>query len=519
MKQMSEVTSNFRQTVDMHVNPTIFREYDIRGIAGKEFTPKALEEYEKWYGKFPGVTINLETAEAIGLAYGTIIRKDGGREIVVGHDVRPFADELTEAFINGVRVAGCDVIDIGVSLTPIVYFTVSYCRLNGGVMVTGSHNIYFYNGFKMMKRDNWPIFGASLQGMRKMIENDGFMKSEIKGSYQKRDGFQDYKSYILEKVKISRPVKVVIDSGNGSAGLFAPNLFRSLGCVVIELFSEPDATYPNHIPDPEQHQYLKALAEKVKETKADLGVAFDADGDRAGFVTEKGECLDSDLVSLVFAKDVLPRFPGKKILFDIKSSALLEELIPKYGGVPLMHRTGHAPIKETMRLDDDVIFAGESSGHFYFVEDYFKIDDGISAAAKMLSVYSAQDKPFGAAQGKPFSELFAEFPKRVRTPEFKLRCSDEKKFEIVVKIQENLAKSFSSLTIDGIRFRVGEKGWGLIRASNTSSYLTVRVEDETESEVLKIKNIIADELEKYPEILDRLNRSEVATLTGKLGWV
>lgn len=494
----------------MKVNPTIFREYDIRGIAGVDFSEKAIKEYEKWYGPFPGVNITPDVAEAIGKAYGTLIRREGGKGVVVGHEIRPFAEELKKAFIDGIRSTGCDVTDIGVALTPLVYFTIAHGRFDGGVNVTGSHNVYFYNGFKLMKKDVWPVFGESLQEMRRMIEKEDFLKEKT-GLYEPKDGFKAYKDFFLNHVKLSRPLKIVIDCGNGSAGVFAPDLFRALGCEVIELYTEPDATFPNHIPDPEQVQFLKDLSDMVRGEQADLGIAFDADGDRVGFVDEEGRHIEPDLITLVFAKDALARFPEKKILYDVKCSALLEELIPQFGGAPLMHKTGHAPIKETLRKDPDVIFGGETSGHFYFVEDYFKIDDGLFAAARFLELFSKADQPF--------SSLFAGFPKRVRTPEFKLPCADEKKFGVVAAIQKSLGERFPSITIDGVRIKVSSTGWGLIRASNTSPYLTVRVEGATEEEVLGIKNILADELEKFPEVLDRLARGNVAVLRGKLGWV
>jgi phosphomannomutase/phosphoglucomutase len=494
----------------MKINPTIFREYDIRGVAGIKFTAKAIAEYEKWYGKFPGITITLEVSKAIGKGYGTIIRRGGGKRIVVGHEIRPFADELTNAFIAGVRHTGCDITDLGVSLTPIVYFHTAYGRFDGGVNVTGSHNVYFFNGFKLMKREVIPLFGEELQKMRRLIEAENFIADQ-EGSYQKIDGYPIYKDYVLKRIKLARALKIVIDCGNGSAGLFAPDLFRSLGCEVIELYTNPDATFPNHAPDPEPPQNLLDLGKKVKESGAGLGVAFDADGDRVGFVDEKGETIPGDLTLLLLAKDALSRHPGKKVLFDVKCSRLLEEFIPKFGGIPLMHRTGHAPIKSTMKKDPDIIFGGEISGHFFLVEDYFGIDDGLFAAALVLELYSHLP---GA-----FSALFQGFPKRARTPEIKLPCDDREKFQIVEQIKENFKSEFPAITIDGVRIKVSDTGWGLIRASNTSPYLTIRIEGKNENEAIKIKNILADELEKYPEVTDRLNRKELASLTGKLGWV
>lgn len=492
----------------MKVNPTIFREYDIRGIAGIEFTPEAVGEYEKWYGKFPGINITLDVAKAIGSAYGTIIRNNGGKRVVIGHELRPFGEELKKAFITGVLQVGCDVSDLGVSLTPIVYFNTAFSEFDGGVMVTGSHNIYFYNGFKMMKKGVYPIFEKEIQTLKEIAENETFFKDNL-GKLNALDGFSSYKKYILEHIKVNKKFKVVIDSGNGSAGLFAPELFRDLGCEVVEIYSEPDASFPNHVPDPQEKQTLKALIERVKEEKADLGIGFDADADRVGFISEKGEFVTGDLVLLVFAKDVLSRYPGKKIIYDVKCSQLLEDLILQYGGVPVMYRTGHAPLKAALRTEKDAIFAGELSGHFFFAENYFKIDDGLYSAAKMLEIMSCLNCSF--------SSLFDDIPERVSTPELKLRSSDEEKFDIVEKVKKSLTDKYSLSTLDGVRFRVSETGWGLLRASNTAPYLSLRVEGKTEKEALGIKNILADELEKFPSILDKLDRNNIASI-GKLGW-
>ncbi|MDP2641607.1 MAG: phosphomannomutase/phosphoglucomutase, partial [Candidatus Yanofskybacteria bacterium] len=368
----------------------------------------------------------------------------------------------------------------------------------------------FYNGFKLMKRGVWPLYGQELQVLRGIVEREEFATAPP-GGREKLDAYGEYRSYFLAHTRFAKNMRIVLDTGNGSAGIFAPKLFREAGCEVIELYCEPDATFPNHDPDPEAPQNMRDLGEQVRQRQADFGIALDADGDRAGFVDEQGAFVSADLSLLLFAKDALSRNPGRKILFDVKSTQLLQELVPRYGGVPLMHQTGHAPIKETLRRDEAIIFGGEVSGHFYFVEDYFRIDDGMFAAAKMLELASRHPGSF--------SSLFSEFPHRVRTPEIKLPCEDEKKFEIVEKIKKDLEGLYPGITIDGLRFQVSDTGWGLIRASNTSPYLTVRVEGASEEEVLKIKGILADELKKVPGIPDSLNREKVAALEGKLGWL
>lgn len=494
----------------MKIAPQVFRLYDIRGIAGKVFSAEEIAKYEKWYGKFPGITLTVEAAEAIGKAYGTIIKRGGGQKVAVGYEQRPFGEELHSSFIKGVRSTGCSVADAGISLTPFIYFATAFFGFDGGVNITGSHNIYFYNGFKMMKKDVWPLFGEELQKMRTTIEKEDFEKSAESG-YEKIDAYKAYREYFLSHIKLSRKLRVVVDTGNGSAGAFAPHLLRELGCEVIELYTKIDPSFPHHDPDPEAPQNLIDLGKKVVEEKADFGIGIDADGDRAGFVNEKGEFVSADLILLILAKDALQRNPGKEILYDVKCSQLLRELVPLYGGIPLMHQTGHAPIKETLRKDLNVILGGEVSGHFFLVEDYFKIDDGVFASGRVLELFSRQNNSF--------SSLFEGIPLRVRTPEIKLPCDDEKKFAIVEQIVHDLKDVFPSVLIDGIRIQISEKSWGIVRASNTSPYLTVRAEGNSEEEILKVKNILADELEKFPEIQEKLDRFHVVSFTGKLGWL
>lgn len=494
----------------MKVDPNIFREYDVRGIAGTKFSPKALAEYEKWYGKFPGINITPEVAEAIGKAYGSNIRHRGGRKVVVGHEIRPFGEDMKLSFIQGVRSTGCSVIDAGQSLTPIIYFATAFYHLDGGVSVTGSHNVYFFNGFKMMAKDVYPIFGSELFWFKDVIAQEKFVHDQP-GSYTKQDVFPDYEKYILDHIKLARPLKIVVDCGNGSPGIFAPQIFQKLGCQVIGLYTEPDATFPNHTPDPEDPELMKDLSARVVAEKADLGIGLDADGDRVGAVDETGQYILADRLILLLVKDILARHPGKKILYDIKCTRLMEELIPQFGGIPLMHKTGHAPIKQTLRDDPDIIFGGEVSGHFYFVDNYFRIDDGIFAAANLLALASQTNQPF--------SSLFKQFPQTVMTPELKLPCQDQVKHQVVQDTTDYFSKNYQTITIDGARILFSSTSWGLVRASNTSPYLTVRVEADTAPEVIRIKNILADQLEKYPEIEDRLDRQHVTSHTGKLGWV
>ena len=501
---------------NMEVNKYIFREYDIRGIAGVpgvEFESKVVGEYEKWYGSFPGITIDPKVSNLIGKAYGTIIKREGGRQIVVGYEVRPYAEELKKAFIDGVRTTGVDVVDVGKTTTPLVYFLTAYCQYDGGVNITGSHNVYFYNGFKMVKRDAFPLFGDELWRMRQMIVEEDFEIGERRGRVERLTGaYEIYKRYVNQHLKLKRGLRIVVDCGNGTAGLFARDFFESIGCRVVGgLYLEPNAYFPNHPPDPEAPCNLEDLGREVRKSGADLGLAFDADGDRVGFVDEKGHFVFADEILLLLARDVLGRHKGKKILFDVKCSQLLLEMIPQFGGRALMHRTGHAPIKATLRKDPKIILGGEISGHFYFREDYFGIDDGFWAGANVLRLLS------GFAG--PFSAMFAFIPRRVRTPEIKLPCEDRVKFKIVEKIAEELAQNYKVIGLDGARVMFDDVSWGLIRASNTSPYLTLRFESVSPKKVIEMKNVVADILERYPEVRDRLDRENVYSLKGKLGYV
>jgi len=500
----------------MQINSNIFREYDIRGVAGVKFDPKVVEEYGKWYGAFPGITINLDTSKAIGKAYASIIRRNGGKNVVVGYEVRPYADELKASFVSGILEMGIDVIEIGKSTTPLVYFLTSFGNYGGGVNITGSHNVYFYNGFKVMKQGTSPIYGEELQEMLHMIENDDYqIPGEITpGQITNLDtAYETYKKYILEHFHLSRPLNIVIDCGNGTPGLFSHDLFTSLGCnIVEELYFTPDAYFPNHVPDPESPENMRDLMAAVKKNNADLGIAFDADGDRVGFVNNNGEYIFGDEILLLLSKDVLSRNPGKTILFDVKSTSLLPELIPTFsGGVPLMHRTGHAPIKDSMRKNLDIILGGEVSGHFYFAENYFRIDDGFWAACTILRILSESNESI--------SSLLSFIPKKVRTPEIKLPCEDNVKFKVIEQVIAEFIGKYDITNIDGARINFDKESWGLVRASNTSPYLTIRVEAMTAERVIEIKNILADVLDKYSEIKDKLDRHNVVSLTGRLGYL
>lgn len=497
----------------MQVTQTIFREYDIRGIAGVQFEPELIAEYEKWYGKFPGINITPEVSQAIGKAYGTYLRRQGGKRVLVGYEFRPYGDVLRDEFVKGILATGVNVDTADKTATPFIYYLTAKLDYDGGVNITGSHNIYFYNGYKIMGRNTLPVYGEELQKIYQMVISDDYELSSTPGTLGKLDqAYEKYRDYVKTSVHLKHPLKVVVDTGNGTPGMYIVDFLETIGANVVKgLFLEPDAHFPNHVPDPESPKNMIFLQKAVVEVGADVGVALDADGDRAGFVNEKGEMISADDVLLLLSRDIAKRFPGKEVLFDVKSSQLMEEMLPQFGLKPVMHRTGHAPIKDMLRKDTNIVLGGEVSGHFYFVENYVRADDGFYAIAQVLRVLSEQDKSF--------SEVMNFIPKRVRTPEIKLPCKDEVKFAIVDKVRETLLKKYTGNTMDGVRINFTDKSWGLVRASNTSPYLTVRVEGMTDAEVLHIKNELADVLDQFSEIEEKLNRSEVASPTGKLGFL
>ncbi len=492
----------------------IFREYDIRGVAGDKHDPELVELYEKMYGKFPGVTLTAETAKLIGRAYGSHLKTQGAKKVLVGFEVRPFAEVIKENFIEGISDTGIDVDDGGEMCTPFVYFLTSHLDYDGGVIITGSHNIYFYNGFKLLQKDSIPLFGKELKTLYTRIKNEEYDLDENRGKVSKfEDAYEIYKKNVLTNFNLGRKVKAVLDCGNGTTGMFAKDFFESLGIEIVEeLYFDRDPKFPNHTPDPEQTKNMKDLMNSVVENGAEVGIGFDADGDRAGFVDEKGNHIPADKILLLMIKEKFAEGnEGKKVLFDVKCTKLIQDMLPDFGLEPVMHRTGHAPIKNTLRSDDDFIIGGELSGHFYFTQNYPKADDSFFAAAVVLEILSKTDKSL--------SELLSFIPERVASPEYKLPCADDKKFEIVKAIKEKFEEDYEVIDIDGARVTFSEDSWGLVRASNTSAYLTIRIEALDEKEVLKIKNILTEELEKFPGVEEKLNREVIADPNGRLGFI
>ncbi len=428
------------------MNPHIFREYDVRGVVDRDLDPA--------------------TVRALGRAYGSVIAEGGGRRVAVGMDVRESSPALAAALTEGIVAAGVDVLRLGTVPTPVVYFAVHHQRLDGGVQVTGSHNPIEFNGFKMM-RGTASFFGEDLQGLRSRIEAGRYASGA--GTVADRDLREEYLGAITSRVKPARAMKLVLDAGNGCAGPFAPDLFRRLGCTVECLYCDPDGRFPNHIPDPTLPGTLVALRERVLATGADLGLAYDGDADRLGALDATGRILWGDQLLALFARQVLARRPGAPILFEVKCSRALIEDVAAHGGKPVMTRTGHSIIKQRMKETGSPL-AGEMSGHMFFADDWYGFDDALYASARLVELV--------AAAGRPLAALVDELPRYHATPEIRIDCADDRKFEVVEAVRARYRGTHPVVEVDGARIDF-TGGWGLVRASNTQPVLVLRAEGIT----------------------------------------
>lgn len=449
------------------INPNIFREYDIRGIAKDDLTD--------------------ETIERIGKAYATFLGKQGSKKFTVGRDVRLSSERIKNALIKGIQSTGGEVIDIGEVPTPILYFSIVHFKADGGVMVTGSHNPIEFNGLKM-STGTASIYGKDIQKLKEIIVRNDFISGH--GKTEKQEIVSLYMDTIKSKIKLNRKLKIVVDAGNGTAGIIAPQLWEELGCEVIRLYCEPDGNFPNHLPDPTVPKYVKDLQSKVLETHADLGIGYDGDADRIGVIDEQGRMIFADRLIALFSRNVLEKNPGASIVFDVKCSQALPEYIEKYGGKPLMWKTGHSLLKAKMK-EEHAPFAGEMSGHIFFADDYFGFDDAIYASGRLLEILSKSDQKL--------SELIDEIPYFISTPEIRVECSDDAKFDVVADLARNFKKEYETIDIDGARVLLGD-GWGLVRASNTQPVLVLRFEAKTEQRLREIKNIFKNKLRQYAAI-------------------
>jgi phosphomannomutase/phosphoglucomutase len=379
------------------------------------------------------------------------------------------------------------VFDVGELPTPALYFSILQLDAGGGVQITGSHNPTEYNGFKMC-HGLAAIFGEQIQHLRKIIETGDFEQG--RGTITHKKVLSEYYADIEHRITLSHPLKVVIDAGNGCAGEIAPRLFETLGCEVIQLYCEIDGSFPNHLPDPTVAKYVGDLIAKVKETGADLGIGYDGDADRIGIIDNRGRIVPGDQLLALFARDVLERQPGSKIIFDVKCSQGLDEDVRAHGGVPIMWKTGHSLIKAKMK-ETHAPLAGEMSGHIFFSEGFHGYDDAIYGSARMASIL--------AASGKTMDELADSIPHFVSTPELRVPATDDDKFRIVAELAEHFKKLYDVIDIDGARVLFGD-GWGLLRASNTQPVLVMRFEAKSEKRVREIAEVILGKLREYPSV-------------------
>jgi len=450
----------------LDVNPFIFRAYDVRGKVGIDITPEVFAE--------------------VGRAYGTLVRRRNGRTIALGMDNRTSSRALKEAFAAGALGTGVDVVDIGVNHTPLLYFAAAHWKLDGGATVTGSHNPVSDNGVKMIHAGAAPLTEEEIQGLLATIRAGDFERGA--GRRVSRDPREEYFAAITASVALARPLTVVVDAGNGVAGSFAPELLRRLGAEVVELYCESDGSFPNHLPDPEMEENTRDLVGKVLETRADIGIAYDGDADRMGVIDERGHRHEADLILALLARDLLTRHPGAKIVFDVKSSQVLVDDIRAHGGEPVMWKTGHSHLKRKMR-EDGILLGGEVSGHMFFAENWYGVDDGILASCKFLELISRS--------AAPVSSHFGTLPHLHTTPELKAPCPDDRKFEVVRELIREFKSRHETIDIDGARILFPD-GWGLVRASNTNPYLTLRFEGRSRAAVDDMKRLVFAALRRYP---------------------
>ena len=441
----------------MQLSPSIFKAYDIRGIV-----PSTLDE---------------AVARGLGRAFGTVARAQGQTTVAVGRDGRLSGPALSAALIAGLVDAGIAVIDVGLVTTPLLYFAASTLCASG-IQVTGSHNPKDYNGFKMVLGGR-AIYGDDIQQLRQTMQDESW-QLQAGGSVRSVDVLAAYTQRITSDVKLARPMKIVVDCGNGIAGASAPAIFRALGCEVVELFSEVDGNFPNHHPDPSKPENLRDLIAALQASDAELGLAFDGDGDRLGIVTKDGSNIFPDRQMMLFAQDVLSRVPGGHILFDVKCTQRLAPAIVAAGGVPVMYKTGHSLIKARMKELDSPL-GGEMSGHIFFKERWFGFDDGTYAGCRLLEILSRSSDPSAVLNGLPTS---------FSTPELNVACAEGEPHQLTAQLQALAADTFAApaqiSTIDGLRVDWPD-GFGLIRASNTTPVLVLRFEGQTPEALARIE--------------------------------
>jgi phosphomannomutase/phosphoglucomutase len=448
------------------LNPDIFREYDIRGNVEEDFPDHIVKK--------------------LGKAFGTIVKRAGGNEIAISGDIRITTPNLINCFKAGVTSTGVDIINLGILPTPVNYFSMFHLGVYAAVQITGSHNPPEYNGFKL-SINKQPFFGEDIQSLYNIIKKMDFEEGE--GTEARYKILNDYHQMIVNKIKIEKPLKVVMDCGNATASINAPQIFSSLGIDLKKLYCEPDGTFPNHHPDPSVKENLEDLIREIKSGEYDFGIAFDGDGDRVGVVDENGKIIWSDQLISLFLPEIIK--DGEDILYDVKCSKSLEDMIIRYGGNPIMWKTGHSLIKKKMS-EINCKLGGEMSGHIFFADDYYGYDDATYVAARLAQLLSRTDKTL--------SELASEIPTYYSTPEIRLEAkNDTEKFRITNEAVNYFKNQYDCITIDGVRIKFKD-GWGLVRASNTQPVIVCRFEASTEERKVEIQNLILNKLQEFGEL-------------------
>ncbi len=435
----------------------IFRNYDIRGIFEKE--------------------LREDSVNLIGKAIGTYIKRRGGKEIVVGRDGRLSSPAIRNWLISGLLSTGINVIDVGMVPTPLTYFAIYHWDKDGGVMITGSHNPPDYNGFKILNGKE-TLYGPEIKSLYDLIVKDDF--EEGKGKVMEKDVIDEYKNYVVDNIKQQRPMKFIIDGGNGVGCFVAKDIFIALGNEIETLFCEVDGNFPNHHPDPTVPENMKELQKRVVDSGADLGIAYDGDADRLGIVDDRGRLLFGDQIVMILARQVLEHHKGAKIISDVKASKFLFEEIKNLGGQPIMWKTGHSFIKKKMK-EEQAMLAGEMSGHIFFADRYYGFDDAIYSSARFVEYLSSLDMKL--------SEIVDRLPKAFSTPEIRVEAKEETKFKVVEEVKNrlrNLHPDYPVIDIDGVRIEYPD-GWALVRASNTQPVLVLRFEAASEEALKRIR--------------------------------
>jgi phosphomannomutase/phosphoglucomutase len=448
------------------LNPTIFREYDIRGVADTELTSPEVVQ--------------------LGRGLGTLLRRKAGPRINLGRDCRLSSPRLHDALLEGLIASGCEVTDIGVGPTPLLYFSAVHLKADGAVMITGSHNPSEFNGFKTVCGAG-TIHGDGIQEVRRIIESGTLARGT--GTCRAIDVSEAYLDAVAPQFQFDRRIKVVADAGNGTAGPVMHRLFERLNCEAIELFFDMDGNFPNHHPDPTVPANLEQLQETVRAKHADLGIAFDGDSDRIGAVDENGNVIYGDLLMLIYGREILTRKPGATFIGEVKCSQIMYDELKRLGGNPIMYKTGHSLIKAKMKQEHAEL-AGEMSGHMFFADRYFGYDDALYAACRLMEIV--------ARSGKPLSAQVEGLPKTVTTPEIRVDCPDEIKFPLVARVAQHFKATHKVIDVDGVRV-LFDQGWGLLRASNTQPVLVMRFEAANDDLLARYRAEVENALDRVKQ--------------------